>query len=364
MTVADGIIENLDKLIDAVFKIVDKIVSELLQEDNITKLIDTGIDLLVKIITGLCEFAGRLAEFAGKLFSKLAEELSKIDWSELGKNIFEGIMSGLTGVDFNADEFIGDFGENWIIGFEDFFDIDSPSKLMRDEIGQWLLPGIAVGVEDTFDETADDINNSLESLSEQLEMLEIKSLETALNSAKIDISEPEPIKFESPEIEPLDISEQSEITIDSPKIEVAESQPTEFESPETELLKNEIFTQQIEILRKFSPKNNIQLPDNERITAEIQSQFDEITVTLNADDFLSRFEGILSGMGNSAVPQYSEVYGQVKTVTEKSENRHSELPQNMQFSPKISVFIGDTEIKDFVISAIDEANAVSGGVSV
>ena len=87
-------------------------------------------------------------------------------------------------------------------------------------------------------------------------------------------------------------------------------------------------------------------------------------VTLNADDFLSRFEAIPSGMGNAAVPQYSEVYGQVKTVTEKSENRRSELPQNTQFSPKISVFIGDTEIKDFVISAIDEANAVSGGVSV
>ena len=87
-------------------------------------------------------------------------------------------------------------------------------------------------------------------------------------------------------------------------------------------------------------------------------------VTLNADNFISRFEAILSGMGNSAVPQYSEVYGQVRSIPEKSDNSRSEIPQNTQFSPKISVFIGDTEIKDFVISAIDEANAVSEGVSV
>ena len=125
-----------------------------------------------------------------------------------------------------------------------------------------------------------------------------------------------------------------------------------------------MFTQQIEVLRELSPKNNIPELDDERITTDIQSQLDEIIVTLNADNFIARFEAILSGMGNVSVPQYSEVYGQVKTVSEKAENRRSELPQNTQFSPKISVFIGDTEIKDFVISAIDEANAVSGGVSV
>ena len=362
MTVADGIIENLDKLIDAAFKIVDKIVSELLQEDNIAKLIDTGTDLLVKIITGLCEFAGRLAEFAGKLFKTLAEELAKIDWSELGKNIFEGIMSGLTGVDFNADEFVGDFGENWIIGFKDFFDIDSPSKLMRDEVGKWLLPGVAVGVEDTSDETADDINNSLKKVSEQLETPIINPPEIAetefipyiperseieMEFPQISISEPE---IPEPEFELPELTEKT-LIISSPEVRIDAPEKIDF-------------TQKIEILREFSPKNSIPELDDERITAEIQSQLDEIMVALNADDFLSRFEAILSGMGNAAVPQYSEVYGQVKTVTEKSENRHSELPQNTQIIPKVSVFIGDTEIKDFVISAIDEANAVSGGVSV
>ncbi len=69
-------------------------------------------------------------------------------------------------------------------------------------------------------------------------------------------------------------------------------------------------------------------------------------------------------MGNVSVPQYSEVYGQFQSIPEKAENNNSESPKNIQFNPKISVFIGDTEIKDFVISAIDEANVVSGGVSV
>ena len=435
MAVTDGIIDNLDELIDAAVQIIEKIISELLQEDNIGKLIDTGIELLEKVIVGLCRFAGRLAEFAGKLFVTLGEELAKIDWSELGKNVLDGIISGFTGVDFNVDEFTGDFGENWVSGFKDivsagkdFFNIGSPSKLMRDEIGRWLLPGIAVGVENTSDETADDINSSLESISEQLEIPEFEINSTKISvsevepvefkkpeiepleipeqseiivkSPKITVSEFAPIKFDNPEIEPLEIPEQSEIEVKSPKISVSESAPIKFDNPEIKPLEipaqseievksleinvsepksikldspeitdfyepnTEIFNQQIEILRKFAPVKDVPELDDERITTEIQSQLDELMVTLNADNFISRFEAILSGMGNASVPQYSEVYGQIQTVPEKSENRHSEIPQNIQLSPKISVFIGDTEIKDFVISAIDETNAVSGGVSV
>ena len=473
MAITDGIIDNLDKLIDAAFQIIDKIISELLQEDNIEKLINTGIELLVKIIVGLCRFAGRLAEFATKLFTTLGEEIAKIDWSELGENVLNGIMSGLTGVDFDVDDFTSDFGDNWITGFKDIFDINSPSGVMRDEVGKWLLPGIAVGVEDTSDETADNINNSLKNVSEQLKTPEIKPFEitqadfswdipeqsevefpeivisepeipepevklpkfpeksliisspeirieapekiefnqpeiavmqfnmpeksqkieppevsvsepepirldspeieppeipeqseVTIDSPEIEVSEPQPVEFEKPEIEPFEIPEQSEITIDSPEIAVSETQPIEFESPETVLPDNEIFTQQIEILRELSPKNSVPELDDKRITAEIQSQLDEIIITLNADNFISRFEAILSGMGNAAVPQYSEVYGQIQNVPEKSENSRPAVTTNTQFSPKISVFIGDTEIKDFVISAIDEANAISGGASV
>ena len=470
MAITDGIIDNLDKLIDAAFQIIDKIISELLQEDNIEKLITTGIELLVKIIVGLCRFAGRLAEFATKLFTTLGEEIAKIDWSELGENILNGIMSGLTGVDFDVDEFTDDFGDNWITGFKDIFGIHSPSRLMRDEIGKWLLPGVAVGVEDTSDETADNVNSTLNKLSSQLKMPEIEtpdipepefnwdvlehsevdfpeivisepdipepevelpefSEESLIISApevkieapekiefnqpeiavmqfnmsekqqeitppEVNISEPQPIKFKSPEIEPPEIPEQSkisinspefevselepikfknpeietpeipEITIDSPKIEVSESQPIEFESPETEFPDNEIFTQQIGLLREFSPSNNVPKLDDERLTTEIRSRFDELMVTLNADNFISRFEAILSSMGNTSVPQYSEVYEQLQSVPERVENNHQENSINTQFSPKISVFIGDTEIKDFVISAIDEANAISGGASV
>ena len=47
------------------------------------------------------------------------------------------------------------------------------------------------------------------------------------------------------------------------------------------------------------------------------------------------------------------------------ENSKLELPQNSNQSvpQKLSIFIGDREIRDFIISAINEENAMSGGAS-
>jgi len=461
LAVSDGIIQNLDKLINAAFQIISKIISELLQSDNIKNLIDTGIKLLVKIIEGICDLAGRFAEFAGDLFSEIGNALSEIDWAELGKNIIEGICSGLLDVDFSLDEYLGDFKDNWVTGFKELFDIHSPSRVMRDEIGKFILPGIVVGVEDTSDETADGINSSLDDVISKISIPKLDSQKIELNPPEItesdmpelnlisvklpeinipeqseidvelpnlNISEPEPLEFNSPEITESDmqelnpisvelpeisVSEQSEIDIESPNLNISEPEPIEFDSPEVvesgvpefspisvefpeinvpeqseidvespnlnisepepiefdspEIAESEsgTFTQQIELLREFSPENNIPQIADERITEDIQTQLDEFFVNLNADEFISKFENILANAGISAVPQYSEVYNQVRNPAENHENNRFELPKNSgQSTPKISVFIGDEEIKNFVISAIDEANAISGGASV
>lgn len=431
-TLVNCLIENLPLLIDAAIKIVTQLFDGII--DNLPKLLEAGIKLITELIAGLVKAIPDIIEAIPEIISAIWDTIKDVDWLSLGADILKGIADGLVDGLSAVWDSIKDTGEKIWTGFKDFFGIHSPSRLMRDEIGQWLLPGVAVGVEDTSDETADNMNSTLKELSSQLEMPEIEPPEISepdvpeqpeinvsaqkpiqlekltiepleaseqseiiIDSPEISISEPEPIKLEnpeieppeipeqseinlkspeievsesepirldSPEIEPPEISEQSEVIINSPEIEVSEPQPIDFDEPETAFPDNEIFTQQIELLKEFSPKNSIPELDGRRITTEIQSQLDEIIVTLNADNFISRFEAILSGMGNTAVPQYSEVYGQVRSVPERFDNSRSELLQNTQFSPKISVFIGDTEIKDFVISAIDEANAVSGGVSV
>ena len=314
------------------------------------------------------------------------------------------------------------------------FEINSPSKLMRDEIGKWILPGIAVGVDDTVNQTADDMNSSINSLISQIDSPEISPLkvnspeitepnipelspiniespeinipeqsaielnspefaepdvpelspinikspeinipekpEIKLNSPEIIVSDSEPVELISPEVIESEIPQLSPMNIDSPEINIPEQPEIKLNSPEIsefdmpDIPEKGMFTQQIELLREFLPENNIPQIADERITEEIQSQIDEISVNLNADSFISKFQNVLSNIGVNAVPQYSTVYNQIQTAPQNHESNKLEIPQNTgQNAPEISIFIGDEEIKNFVVSTINEANAVSGGAS-
>ena len=260
------------------------------------------------------------------------------------------------------------------------FEIHSPSKLMRDEIGKWILPGIAVGVDDTVNETANNMNSSINSLISQVDApeispLKVNSTEIAepnvpelspinIESPEINIPEQSAIELNSPEFAEPDVPELSPINIKSPEINIPEKPEIKLNSPEIDEPENGMFTQQIRLLREFLPENNIPQIADERITEEIQSQIDAISVNLNADSFISKFQNILSNIGINAVPQYSTVYNQIQTAPQNHESNKLELPQNTsQNPPEISIFIGDEEIKNFVVSTLNEANAVSGGAS-
>ena len=450
MTLVNCLMDNLPLLIGAAIQIVAQLLGGIL--DNLPKLLDAGIRLITELVSGLIKAIPKIIAAIPEIISAIWDTLQETDWLSLGADILGGIADGLVqGLSAIWDTVTQVCDELWN-GFKDFFGIHSPSRLMRDEIGRFLLPGVAVGVEDTTDETADEINGSLKNLSNQIEIPEITNPEQSeieinppkisvsdseslefenpetelpklpeqteinlkspkisisdpepiafnspdmelpeipeqseidLKSPKINVSDPEPIVFNSPDMELPEIPEQSEIDLKTPKINVSEPEPITFSHPEMELSKvkinaqepelnefsaknseTQMFTQQIEILRNFNPVNNVPDLDDQRITAEIQSQLDQLMVTLNADHFIARFEQILASFGSSAVPQYSTVYNQIQSTPERHENSQFELSKNQQISPRFHIYIGDTEIKDFVIEAIDQANAVSGGVSV
>ena len=170
-TLVNCLIDNLPLLIDAAIKIVTQLFDGIIA--NLPKILDAGIRLITELISGLVKAIPNILSAIPQIISAIWDTIMDVDWLSLGTDILKGIAGGLVdGLSVVWDS-IKDTGEQIWNGFKDFFGIHSPSRLMREEIGQWLLPGIAVGVDDTSDETANDINSSLENLSEQLEMPEI-----------------------------------------------------------------------------------------------------------------------------------------------------------------------------------------------
>lgn len=147
----------------------------------VSSIISFVMGLPGQIWSVLSNAIGKVAEFVVKMGSK-GIEAAKSLWNgivdtlaglpgkmaDVGKYIVEGIWNGIK----NAKDWllgkIGDFAKGVIDGFKGALGINSPSRVMRDAIGKFLPPGIAVGFEVAMPKAQKSMNKELEKMTSDL----------------------------------------------------------------------------------------------------------------------------------------------------------------------------------------------------
>lgn len=178
MTLADMIIQNLPLLIDAAIQIVTALFQGLI--DNLPMIIEAAIKLMYGLSSGLIKAIPDLLKAIPQIWGAIWDALTEVDWLQLGIDILKGIGNGLIDGIGGLLDTVGDVCDSLWSGFKDFFGIHSPSKLMRDTVGKFLLPGVAIGMEDTTGDTADDLNRSLDAM---MDKVDTNRLQMQLDSA-------------------------------------------------------------------------------------------------------------------------------------------------------------------------------------
>lgn len=96
---------------------------------------------------------------AVKAITGFLKGLGDIDLFQIGSDVIKGFVNGIlaagTWVKDAISSLVGDV-TGWL---KSAFKIGSPSRLMRDEIGKWLPPGIAVGVEKNTSVAVDSVKD-------------------------------------------------------------------------------------------------------------------------------------------------------------------------------------------------------------
>lgn len=82
-------------------------------------------------------------------------------FAEIGRNIIQGIINGIGSMVGKLYDSIYDSLSNLVDKAKDALDINSPSGVMRDEIGKQMPPGIAIGFKSAMGEATKDIQKSL-----------------------------------------------------------------------------------------------------------------------------------------------------------------------------------------------------------
>ena len=116
-----------------------------------SKIWNAIIGAKTKIVTWGTQMKEKAVEAAKKVVSGIIGKIKSLpgDLKSIGgdvaKGLWEGINNKVAWLKGKIKDFVGNV-KDWL---KKFFKIGSPSRLMRDEIGQWLPPGIAQGIQDT-----------------------------------------------------------------------------------------------------------------------------------------------------------------------------------------------------------------------
>lgn len=164
-----GIFNALPRLLERLPELITKLVVTLTKPENLAMMIGAALTLILELAKGIIKAIPELLAAVPKLVTSLRENLTKTlketDWKKLGTDVLNGIVNGL--VSFgntikNAAKKIYSEIKSKIV---DKFKIGSPSKVMRDEVGQWITRGIGVGIEKGIPQTIKDVNAAMTDLN-------------------------------------------------------------------------------------------------------------------------------------------------------------------------------------------------------
>lgn len=148
LTLVSGLSDSLPELIPAMVEAIAQMNVALIQ--NAPALLEGALQLIIALGQGLLQSLPVLVQQIPQIVSAIGKAIKgavKVI-ADAGKSLITGLWNGMK----EKTEWLRTKIKNWVGNITDFlkklFGIGSPSKVMADEIGQWLPAGAAVGVMD------------------------------------------------------------------------------------------------------------------------------------------------------------------------------------------------------------------------
>lgn len=209
------ILDNLPMIIDTVMTLIETIILTLTDPDNIGMIIDSAVDLIVALAEGLIKALPRLVERLPEIIMAIVRGLISLVtklyevakpllialgdgilnavgslweaitgvWeyikssfvkaftqiTEVGKYLIEGLWNGIVNAKDWLINKIKSFCSDALGAIKAFFGIESPSKVMANEVGKYMAEGIGVGFSKTMPSVIDAMKDKLSVVTDAMQ---------------------------------------------------------------------------------------------------------------------------------------------------------------------------------------------------
>lgn len=149
-----AIIQAIPKILPILIKELPKIITTIITTllSNLPLIIQAAVQLFMGIVKAIPQIVAELVRNMPQIISAIVTGLAEGagEMAEAGLNLLKGIWEGIkNGATWLKDKITG-FAGNVAGWFKKVFKIESPSKLMADEVGEYIGEGVGVGVLDSI----------------------------------------------------------------------------------------------------------------------------------------------------------------------------------------------------------------------
>lgn len=144
---------------------VNDIKTQFTDANAVAKWKEAGNKVVTGIKDGVTAKYSELTTKVGSLADDVKKKFTNIDWKSIGENICSGVKDGIS----NGWSWVTDkakkLAEAAKTAAENALDIESPSKVFRNEIGKMIPAGLALGIEDETDSVIGAVNKMAKSIT-------------------------------------------------------------------------------------------------------------------------------------------------------------------------------------------------------
>lgn len=157
-TLLSGLVAALPQLLTGGLQAVMQFMTGIL--NNLPQILQAGIELIGELAAGAIDAIPALLETIPTMFEQFVAAFKSVDWLSLGVEIINGIINGITSAAGRLFDSLKSLAQSALGAAKSALGIGSPSKLFADEIGRWIPPGVALGI----DSSLPDLNRTVQNM--------------------------------------------------------------------------------------------------------------------------------------------------------------------------------------------------------
>lgn len=140
----NGIVDSLPDMIASAVEAVSAFLQSV--TDNLPEIVAKGVEMLLSIVSGIIDSLPDIVSAAGRIVSSVIDTIKSTNWISVGIDILSGIGQGIINGIGNVVSAARNAASSILNSVKGFFNINSPSTVMRDMVGINMMKGWANGI--------------------------------------------------------------------------------------------------------------------------------------------------------------------------------------------------------------------------